>query len=76
MELGKSLSEKFMEPTDGLIPSHTMLKMPSMVRSNLIAGPWLGVDIIVCGDLFWETLRCAPRLLGLVSGLETQRLVT
>lgn len=66
VELGKSFSEKFMEPTDGLTPSHVMSKMPSMVRSNLSAGPWLGVEI-VCGDLFWETLRVAPRLLGLVS---------
>lgn len=60
-----------MEPTDGLIPSQVMSKMPSIVRSNLIAGPWLGVEIC-CGDLFWETLRFAPRLLGLVSELETQ----
>ena len=70
VEFGRSFNEKFMVPTDGLIPSQMMSKIPSIVRSNLREGPWLGVEKF-CGDLFWETLRFAPRRLFLVSGLET-----
>lgn len=72
VELGKSFSEKLNDPTDGLIPSQVMSKIPSIVLSNLMVGPWVGVENWFNGDLFWETRRIAPRLVFLVIGLATR----